>query len=281
MERFVCTSAMENRHSAPAPEALADLGITTPEQLHLDPDAICDAAQALARSGWVTLPFCNTLCGEGLGAHPHLSLEGARVRDPAYQKVEELPENLNLDFPRMSAMLAAVDALHRKGLPISYEIEGHFTLLNALLPMGRMFATLRKPAGAALMARTEDWICAYARAAVGRGASLLSFSDPVATVDILGEKVFTGLYLPACRRLLERLGAENPGVVIHLCGKLTQSLLDTGSCRLERWTPEAPAEHYGQALRAYALSHPAGGVVGHFCLNLLEAKRGWVYEVKW
>ena len=281
MERFVCTGAMANRHSTPAPERLAALGVTTPEQLHLDPGAIAAAARELAEGGWVTLPFCNTLCGEGLGAHPSLSLEGARVREPAYQKVAELPEAPDFSFPRMKAMLDALDTLHQEGAPISYEVEGHFTLLNALLPMGRMFAALRKPAGAELMERTERWVRQYARTAVAHGASMLSFSDPVATVDILGEKVFTGTYLPACLRLIGHLRQDNPGVVIHLCGKMTQSLLDTDSARLERWEPDTPAETYGQALTAYCRSHPEGGIIGHFCLNLLEAKRGWVYEVKW
>lgn len=281
MERFACTNAMADRHSTPAPERLAALGITTPEQLHRDPDAIVAAARELAESGWVTLPFCNTLCGEGLGARPTLSLEGARVREPAYQKVEELPEAPDWAFPRMQAMLDAMDTLHGEGAPISYEVEGHFTLLNPLLPMGRMFAALRKPAGAELMERTESWVRQYARMAVEHGASLLSFADPVATVDILGEKFFTGTYLPACLRLIGHLRADNPGVVIHLCGKMTQSLLDTGSARLERWEPDAPSEPYGQALMAYRRSHPEGGIVGHFCLNLLAAKRGWVYEVKW
>ncbi len=281
MERFVCTNAMANRHSTPAPERLAALGITTAEQLHLDSGAICAAAKELSEGGWVTLPFCNTLCGEGLGAHPSLSLEGARVREPAYKKAEELPEGPDFSFSRMEAMLDAMDTLHGEGIPLSYEVEGHFTLLNALLPMGRMFATLRKPAGAELMERTENWIRQYARMAVEHGASVLSFSDPVATVDILGEKFFTGTYLPACLRLISHLREDNPGVVIHLCGKMTQSLLDTDSARLERWEPETPAETYGQALLSYCRSHPEGGIVGHFCLNLLEAKRGWVYEVKW
>ncbi len=281
MERFACKSGMANQRSTPSPERLAELGITTPEQLHLEVSSICAAAKSLSEGGWVTLPFCNTLCGEGLGAQPHLSLEGARVREPAYKKVEELPEAPNWEFPRMQAMLSAMDTLRQEGFPISYEIEGHFTLLNALLPMGRMFATLRKPAGAELMTWTEGWIRQYARTAVEHGATLLSFSDPVATVDILGEKVFREIYLPSCQRLITHLRQDNPGVVIHLCGKLTQSLLDTGTGQLERWEPDTPAEHYGQALLAYGRSHPEGGVIGHFCLNLLRAKRGWVYEVKW
>ena len=62
MERFVCTSAMANRHSTPAPERLAALGITTPEQLHRDPGAIVAAARELAEGGedlHVGCQFCD------------------------------------------------------------------------------------------------------------------------------------------------------------------------------------------------------------------------------
>ena len=248
MERFVCTSAMANRHSTPAPERLAALGITTPEQLHRDPGAIVAAARELAEGGWVTLPFCNTLCGEGLGAHPSLSLEGARVREPAYQKVEDLPETLNLDFPRMKAMQAAMNVLNSEHIPVSYEVEGHFTLLNALLPMGRMFAALRKPAGAELMERTETWVRPYARMAVEHGATVLSFSDPVATVDILGEKFFTGTYLPACLRLIGHLRKDNPGVVegdTHDIGKnLVKIMMETAGFDVHDLGRDVPVSEF-------------------------------------
>ncbi len=279
MERFVCGGSIESLHNAPSAEILAELGIQTPEELHLNGKNIERVARHLLREDWVTLPFCNTLCSEGLGAKPNLSLDGARVKEQPYHKAEEIPEEISLDFPRMQAMLEAIASLKQQGVNIAYEIDGPFTILSNLLPMSRMFATLRKPSGAELLTRIEDWIIQYSACLVKHGVNLISFSDPVATVDILGEKMFTETYFPYCRQMITRLAQENPGIVIHLCGKMTQSLLDTNSCEVKRWEPEKPKETYGQTLTAFCKAFPQGGMIGHFCLNLLHAKRNWLYQI--
>ena len=279
MERFVCGVGVQSKHNQPEPALLEQMGITDPEQLHLSVDTVCAMARGMERAGWLPLPFCNTLCSEGLGAKPVLTLEGARVKEPPFACADQLPNRFASDGARLTVMLSAMDRLCAEGKQIAYSVEGPFTVISSLIPMNRMFALLRKPAGAELLARAEDWICDYAKLAVAHGAKVLSFADPVATVDILGEKCFTGIYLPACRSLLARLQAENPGTVLHLCGKLTQSLLDTSACRVSHWVPEQECETYGQALSAYCAQPGTKGLVGHFCLNLLNAKRPRLSEL--
>lgn len=278
MERFVCGG--NNLHAQLRPEMVEKMGIHSPEELHCRGENVWQVALALQKSGWVTLPFCNTLCSEGLGAHPSLSLEGARVREQPYQRIDELPEQLSLNFPRMEAMQQAMDRCGEAGLDMIYNVEGPFTILSSLVPMSRMFAALRKPQGEALLMRAEDWICQYSHMAMEHGARVLSFSDPVATVDILGSKVFEQNFLPSCRRLVMRLCRENPGVVLHLCGKLTQSLLDTQHAAVTCWVSEKRTETYGETLRAFSHAHHQGGIVGHFCVNMLSTKRNWLYEIQ-
>ena len=275
LERFVCTAAMmENRNLSP--EVWASLGIQTPEDLHLRPETLTRAAEAGREAGWVFLPFCNTLCAEALGAEPTLSMDGARVRTPPYNRVEDLPQAPGPDTPRMSAMWEAMDQLRDAGERVAYEIEGPFTLLSTLLPMGRMFAALRKPAGQDLLRRAEDWVCAYAKEAVRHGAQLLSYSDAVATVEVLGEKTYRAQFLPCFKSALGRLRRELPEVPLHLCGKTTQSLLDTDSVRCVRWEPQEPCVTYGDALNAWFGAGDYDGLPGQYCLNLLRAKRPWL-----
>ena len=278
MERFVCGG--NNLHAQLKPEMVEKMGIHSPEELHCSGEKVWQVAQVLQKSGWVTLPFCNTLCSEGLGARPSLSLEGARVREQPYQCIDKLPEQLSLNFPRMEAMQQAMDQCGEAGLGMIYNVEGPFTILSSLVPMSRMFAALRKTQGEALLLRAEDWICQYSHMAVEHGAQVLSFSDPVATVDILGSRVFEKSFLPSCRRLVERLCRENPGVVLHLCGKLTQSLLDTQHALVTRWVPERAVETYGETLWEFSRAHPQGGIVGNFCVNMLSSKRNWLYEIQ-
>ena len=85
---------------------------------------------------------------------------------------------------------------------------------------------------------------------------------------MLGEKTFTGLYLPSLRRILERLQKENPGVTVYVCGKMTQSLLDSDAVvsRVKRFD----AANYGEALRSFC-RNPEDAMVGHFCAHLLSS----------
>lgn len=276
MERFVCVNGSDNLL---IPESLTQaLNIVQPEQLHMDGTAIARICSSMERSNWVRLPFCNTLCAEALGCKPVLSLSGARVKDAPYQKVEQLPEIFQPDTRRMEAVFQAMDLLTGEGKQISYNVEGPFTLLCMLLPMNRVFSALRKPAGQAMLEKAENWVSKNVTLAVEKGCRCISFADPVATVDILGEKLFTSVYLPGLKRILTRLQEEHPDIPIHLCGKLTQCLLDLDSCEAEKWYPE-DVQRYGQALTAFCDSG-RGGLVGHFCLNFLDAKRPYLTMIK-
>lgn len=277
MERFVCLNGIENQHVT---ESLAaTLGISSSDQLHYQAECISKVSQTISVANWIRLPFCSTLCAEALGAHPVLSLSGAWIKEPTYQKPEDLPLEPDWTQHRMTTMLDAVELLSRDEKRIAYNVEGPFTLLSALLPTNRIFTSLRKSSGKTLLQNTEDWICQYADLAIKRGAKLISFADPVATVDILGSRMFTEVYVPCLRHLLDRLQSEHPEVVIHLCGKLTQCLLDTGDCEMEYWYPDS-CKTYGDALAAYCETRNSG-MIGHFCLNYLDTKRPYISIINW
>ncbi len=273
VQRFACAPGMERSLPASVRESL---GITSPEKLHLDPESIVQAARAAASDGWIYLPFCNTMVSESLGAHPTLSLDGARVRENPYQKIEELPAAIDLSPPRIRAMFEAVRILSGEGRRVVFQFEGPFTLLSTLLPMSRMFASLRKPAGDELLSRAEDWICAYVDAAAACGIRMLSFADTVATVDILGKKMYTQKYIGCCKSLLGRLRLEHPEIPIHLCGKTSQSMLDSDSCTARVWEPSVPCRTYGDALTAWLDAGDYAELPGQYCLNLMSAPHPWV-----
>ena len=152
------------------------------------------------------------------------------------------------------------------GEDLIWQLDGPLTVLGQLIPMGRLFVALRK--SDELLRRAEDWLCSWADWALQRGAKVLSFADPIATLDLLGEKTYRGVYLPALRRLLDRLRAEHPEAVLYVCGKMTQSLLDCDAVvsRVKRFD----AANYGEALRAFC-REPEDAMVGHFCAHLLSS----------
>lgn len=276
MERFVCVNGSDDLQ---IPDVLLEeLEITDPEQLHLQPERIAAISTQMEKRGWLRLPFCSTLSAEALGAKSVLSLSGARVKEPVYRKADQLPAELSRDTPRLTAMLQALQQLTGEGKNVAYNVEGPFTILCALLPMNRVFSALRKSTGTDLLAMAENWVSSYTDMVVKGGAKLISFADPMATIDILGERMFTSVYLPCLKRILARLRSEHPNVPIHLCGKLTQCLLDTGTCTVEKWET-GDCQTYGQALTVFC-ERGHGGIVGHFCLNYLDAKRPYLKIIK-
>lgn len=258
LERYTCIGDHRTRRAVTEDET------ETPEGWHFSPEKLVEAAKAQGAEGWLVFPFCTTMLAESLGAKPVLSLEGARITETPYRKAEEIPEAPDFTLPRFAALAAAMDSV--RGGDIIFQVDGPLTALGQLIPMGKLFVSLRR--SDELLRRAEDWVCQSAAWAVLHGAKLLSFADPVATLDMLGEKTFTGLYLPSLRRIFERLQKENPGVTVYVCGKMTQSLLDAGAVRPMRRQYEAKT--YAQALRQYC-RNPEDAMLGHFCVQLLKA----------
>lgn len=276
MERFVCAGRESPLLSA---GALAGLGIMSPEALHLQPDNIVRAAERMEAGGWLRLPFCHTLCAEALGAVPTLTLTGAWITAPPYQLPGQLPAEIRDDPPRLTAMLEAAAELVRRGNQIAYSVEGPLTLLCALLSEVRVFTALCKPEGRALLGLAENWVSQYTAAAKKRGIQLISLADPVATADILGRRIFSDIYAPALLRLLRRLRTEHPGTPIHLCGKMSQCLLDAGVCSPVSCQPLG-ARSYGEALGAFCRVGE-GAVLGQGCLRHLGETGKELWKLQW
>ena len=194
------------------------------------------------------------------------------LKEPAFAKPEEFMTIQVQETARLCAMLEALAQLSKAGKKVAYNIEGPLTLLCALLPMNKVFSALRKPIGKQMLSQVEEWIVRYAEMAVERGAKIISFADPIATVDILGSQMFVNQYVPCLLQLLIRLQERFPDTVIHLCGKLTQSLIDTKQCTLTRWEGQK-GQSYGQTLTEFC---GKGGIVGHYCLNYLGANRNYL-----
>lgn len=212
--------------------------------------------------GWRILPADNTLLAECLGAKSVADENGVRIVEVPYAAAEELPAAPDFGIARLKSVMAELTDSRE---PVIYQVDGPLTVLSQLLPLGKVFSALRR--SDELLRRGEDWVAEYAALAAGHGAAVLSLADPVATPDILGERMFREVYQDALLRLLKRLRRELPeGVVLHLCGKMTQCLLDTGAVTAEKRCYDAAT--YGQALMRL---HGEGkaALLGHFCVHRL------------
>lgn len=66
MEKFVCVNGSD--HLQIPNHLLEELSVVHPQDIHMNAGVIFQVAQGMEQSGWIRLPFCNTLLAEALGA---------------------------------------------------------------------------------------------------------------------------------------------------------------------------------------------------------------------
>lgn len=272
MSPFVCLSTSEPELLSPT--VLEDMGLREPRELHENAGNIAKAAAGVCTSRGgklVRLPFCNTLEAEALGASVRLGAQGAFVPQQPYASPQDLPQALRIASPRIDAMMQAIGLLRNQGLCVAYGTTGIFTVLSQLIPMSALFKTLRGADGPALLERVENACLDYAERAFRAGAQVLSYADPVATIDIVGRRTFNASVAPSLARYLEGVHRRCPGVAVFLCGKMSQSLLDAGAARFES-APVPPDCSLEQALLWYVQQPGDKETLGLGCLNRLAGE---------
>jgi MtaA/CmuA family methyltransferase len=255
-------------------EVVRETGATFPGA-HTDQDSMAALAKALRKyrkDALARVPFCLTVEADALGAHIKLgnALTGPRVENYAFSSVEEMSDLQDLDITggRIGAVLNAVGILAEAGEQVALSVEGPFTIISSLIDPMIFYRDLRKDPSRIreILAVLEKGIVRYCLEGVKRGATIISYADPVGSMDILGPKVYRDFSGPSSRRIIKRVQAEAAPVLIHLCGKTSTSLEKTGLARSYP-IPAGDAPTYGQAMSRLIdqLTEPA--VIGHQCIK--------------
>ncbi|HBG7259465.1 uroporphyrinogen decarboxylase family protein [Clostridioides difficile] len=282
MERFVCTVRFGEEFKV-GEDIIKKLGIERPEQIHESTEAIYNIAIESEYKGWIILPLCSTIAAESLGADVRLSIDGARIKEERYKSKEEInslfDKNMDKDCKRLAVMMDVLKRLSSEGKHVIYGVEGPFTLLNSLMPMSKMFLTMRKDKEGKLLSNARKWALEYMTMAIENGAEVISYADPIANIDIIGEKMFKEIYLPLCRDIIETIKEKYPDTAIHICGKLTQSIIDTDCCEITRRLYDDKSS-YGEVIREY-VDDDEKELIGHYCLNRLDSNRNYIEIISW
>lgn len=273
--RFQCP--LDGEPPVVSEETVLRLGLKSPREFQTNPRAIALAVDAMrkARNSRIwRLPLCHTLEAEAFGAKPVLSFDGARIKDLPYSRIEEIPETMDLTGIRLRAIWQALELLRETDSDnrIAFDIMGPFSVLGGLVPLTRIYRAARGESGAELFARLEKQLINYAAEAYRRGVNIFSLADPVANIDLLGERMFREAYVPCMSRLLTGLSETCHGALIHICGKMSQGLLDTGQFIAE-WQEVAGEQTYETLLLDTIAEEKPAVIVGQGCLNLLREPR--------
>lgn len=268
---FICNG--DELEQIPA-ELIQTTGITFPEA-HLNKISIATLASELRKHRGDVLarvPFCVTVEAEAHGAHIKLgdALNGPRVESYRFATIEALSnlQGLDLTKGRIKEVLDAVEILASSGEKVALNVEGPFTILSSLIDPMDFYKGLRKDPRRIqeILAVIEEGIIRYSLEGVQRGASIISYGDPVGAIGILGPKVYRDYSGPSSWRIINGIKAEGGKVLLHLCGKTSTALEKIELARAHPINIDR-ATTYGQALIGQLDKAAAPIVIGHRCIK--------------
>ena len=183
--------------------------------------------------GAVRVPYCQTVEAEIYGAKIK---DGGRTHIPS---IAEHPYKIG-DQPkipdefvakgRIPAILEAIKILKREigdKAVVMGSIVGPFSVAANLVGISALLkASLKKPdsivpyIGAAMETAIQ-----YANAVIEAGAEAIVIEDMMASLDMISPRTYRALAAPYEKKVIDSVANRVP-VIVHICGKLDQVMLD-------------------------------------------------------
>lgn len=238
------------------------------------------------RDDFCRLPFCNTVEAEAFGGYIKLGDEktGPRVEKYLFNSIDELEniKEIDLNNGRIKEVLDAIEKLARQGENVILNVEGPFTIISSLIDSTIFYKAIRKNREVIdkFIGVIEDSIIKYAKEGVKRGAKIISYGDPVGTLDLVGPKVFKEVSAKASIRILKTLENEIDNALIHVCGKASCGIYNIELSDEEKISYDENST-YGQGLISVLKKRPDIKIVGHACIKRtpLHLKDNSVYKI--
>lgn len=189
---------------------------------------IASAKQVHEKTGFENygVPFCMTAEVEPLGAvidYGHVLVE-PRVTQYSKLDMEALADMSDVDVtrePRMVMVVEAIKALKNDEIPVIGNITGHISTASSAVDPNEFFKSLiRNPMiSHKLLTRINKYLISYAIKMIEAGADVIAISDPTATGEILGERLFRAFALPYYKQLVDEIKPYDVPMIFHMCGK--------------------------------------------------------------
>ena len=147
---------------------------------------------------------------------------------------------------------------------MALSVEGPFTILSSLIDPMNFYKGLRKNPQRIkeILAVIEEGIIRYSLEGIKRGASIISYGDPVEAIGIVGPKVYRDYSGPSSWRIIKGIQAASGKALIHLCGKTSTALEKIELARAYPIETDETAT-YGQALLGQLDKASGPLMIGH------------------
>ncbi len=170
------------------------------------------------------LPFDYVAEAEAYGAEiiGYNDIFGLRAKGKNLNSTAELCALSPMDFTkgRLAEIIKAIGLINEAGYIPGLNITGFFSLLEILLPIEKAFSAWRKREKALLdfFSTYESDLLDYITLAMGAGAKVISYSDPLTSLELLGRKngqhIAEELILP----FFKDISSIQKSGIVHICG---------------------------------------------------------------
>lgn len=208
--------------------------------LHTNAKDIASISKSLKKYRKDTLckiPFCTTVEAEAFGAYINLGDEKncPRIKDYAFSSLEELTNLENIDFEkgRIKEVLESIKILSFENETVTLNVCGPMTIISLLIDLKYFYKGLKKNRDSIdkLMKVIEDNIVNYIIKGYENGAKVISYSDPVGDINIVGPKVYEEVVSKTTINILDRSIESIDEGLIHICGKTSSALYNLSKCK--------------------------------------------------
>jgi uroporphyrinogen-III decarboxylase len=272
------------------PDSIADnTGITFP-RAHTENALMCLLAKELKnhkKDSICRVPFCVTVEAEALGGNIKLGdmKIGPRVDQYAFATIEELESIKNIDFNkgRIKEVLEATQKLNDEGECVALSVEGPFTILSSIIDPMVFYKGIRKNKEKIeeFLKVLEDNIVNYIIEGIKRGAKIISYGDPVGSLDIVGPKVYEQYSGKITYNILKRVEPYLENSIIHLCGK-TSTAFEKFNLSISKAIEFEEEITYGEAINRILHERKDVKFIGNSCIKRTPfiMKKPVVWEIK-
>ena len=176
------------------------------------------------------IPFCMTVEAEALGGEVE---DGDEITTPSIVKYQlesvnqwrDLKELNPYKDSRLPTILECTATLHQKypDTPVLGNLVGPISLATSLIDATILYKALKQETEEVhnLLRFLTDNSIRYGEALISSGADVMVISDPSATGEILGPKMFKEFVLPYLNEMIARIHTLGKPVIVHICGNVS------------------------------------------------------------
>lgn len=227
----------------------------------------------------IVLPLVQNLEGAVFGAGVIKRGNYWTTGDYPFSTLEEInPVQFNLmKDKRIRTLIEVIKKLKEETLVL--EVEAPFSVLAALIdPMKLYLAMQTEPDKLEkILKKIVLEEAEYIKAVIQAGCRIISLAEPTGTVDMVGEKCFKECSGMAAFMFLKELEKFLSNSVVHLCGKLSSSMIAVHMAKEEEYF--VPGETYLENL-IEATKNPEIHFVGQRCIHQRKNGTGKIHVMR-